>query len=161
MLDEELNLGKKTIVQWVQSKINTKLTDSQITDIEDIWSKVWSPNSKMQDLTNRLAKHYTICVASNLDKQNGDMYIENNYLSGFSNNLFLSYKMNCLKPEKDFYNKMIADLSIKPYQILFIDDHEKNITNASSLDIVTIKFSISEGIKTLENKLNNLNINLT
>lgn len=104
-------------------------------------------------LVKKLAQRYYVGAMSNLDQQNGDMYIENDYFSIFNHDLFLSYQIKKLKPSKEFFNEVVSKLNVKPYQILLIDDHESNIEQAKGLKIETIKFSISEGTQILENRL--------
>lgn len=44
--------------------------------------------------------------------------------------MFLSYEMKCLKPSKYIYEKVINTIGIKPENIIFFDDNEKNVQGA-------------------------------
>ena len=47
--------------------------------------------------------------------------------------LFLSYELECQKPDKKIYEKVQDSVPFKPSDILFIDDLEKNINTAKKM----------------------------
>lgn len=49
--------------------------------------------------------------------------------------LFLSYKMNCIKPSKDIYLKVIDTLNCEVDNVIFFDDNEKNVEGAKKVGI--------------------------
>ncbi len=48
-------------------------------------------------------------------------------MEDYFDKMYLSYQMNCLKPEAEIYEKLIADSGIIPAESLFIDDSARNI----------------------------------
>ena len=63
--------------------------------------------------------------------------------------IFVSYKLHCLKPERDIYQKVIDKLGCKAEEVIFIDDKEKNVSIARSLGMIGIVFDK----KTIKNKV--------
>ena len=54
---------------------------------------------------------------------------------------FVSFELNCLKPEKEIYQKVLDRLLCKPCEIIFVDDKEKNVKGAQELGINGIVFN--------------------
>lgn len=144
VLDDELNLGNIDIIRYIEKKICRDLNREERDFVLNKWKSTWSPNPKMRELVKELKDNgYTVTVISNLDKENGNMYRDRGDFDIFSNELFLSYEYKLLKPNEEFFLKICEKYTIKPYEILFIDDHERNISVANKLGINTIKFSIT------------------
>lgn len=57
---------------------------------------------------------------------------------------FFSYRMNCSKPSKEIYIKMLEQGNMKAEETLFIDDGQKNIEAASRVGIRTLKVENGE-----------------
>lgn len=51
---------------------------------------------------------------------------------------FYSYELKMLKPSRQIYEKVIAEVDTKPEEILFIDDAKDNIEAAGALGITTL-----------------------
>lgn len=163
LLDKELNLGKKTITDWVESKIARRLNPEERDYIETIWKNTWKPNQKMKELVNKLKQNgYKVGILSNMDAINGGMYNEKGYFSEFPiGNRFLSYEKGITKPDKEIFELVLTELKLEPYEILFIDDHEDNISAAHSQGIETIQFSLKDdsNLEGLEKNLKEYCIN--
>lgn len=65
-------------------------------------------------------------------------------LDDYFDSLYLSYKMNCSKPNDDIYMKMLAIGNMKPDEVLFIDDGAKNIEAAQRAGINVLKVENGE-----------------
>ena len=56
-------------------------------------------------------------------------------IDDFFEQLFLSYKMGMVKPQKEIFSAMLANAGLKAEETLFIDDSAANCAAASSLGI--------------------------
>lgn len=74
-------------------------------------------------------KHYKIGLLSNLRLMDFNRYKEQLEQLNFDY-MFLSYKMKCIKPSNDIYEKVINSIGIKPQNIIFFDDNHKNVQGA-------------------------------
>lgn len=164
LLDKELNLGKKSITEWVESKIARRLNPDEREYIERIWTSSWKPNPKMKDLVRMIKKSgYKVGMLSNMDELNGGVYNDNGYFAEFPiENRFLSYERGITKPDRGIFELVLKELDLKPYEVLFIDDHEDNISMAHSLGFETIQFSLKDdsNLKGLKNNLKEHCINV-
>ena len=74
-------------------------------------------------------KHYKIGLLSNLRLMDFNRYKEQLEQLNFDY-MFLSYKMKCIKPNNVIYKKVISTIGIKPQNIIFFDDNERNVQGA-------------------------------
>lgn len=161
-IDERVNLGEITIIEWIEENINRELNESEKKKVEETWKNIWKPNIEIQKLIGMLKNEgYEVGVLSNLDSINGDEYNERGDLSLFPLKYrFLSYERKMLKPSKDFFELVINETGFTPYEILFIDDHEDNIKVAQSINMHTILFSLKKNtdISKLKDALGKFNV---
>lgn len=148
MLDEALNKGDATIVDWVEKQLRREpkgLSTREREFVKSTWTSIWKPNPEMKKLVKGLiANNYKVGVVSNLDQLNGENYFSKGYFRAFSEGfLFLSYKMKLVKPETEFFQYVLDETGLKPYQILIIDDHNENIMKARNMGFYTITFSLN------------------
>lgn len=80
-------------------------------------------------------KHYKTGLLSNLRLMDFNRYKEKIEQLNFDY-IFLSYKMKCIKPNNDIYEKVINTIGIKPQNIIFFDDNQKNVQNALKTGIM-------------------------
>lgn len=154
VLDDELNLGDIDIVEFWERKAKKQFTKEEKNKIKDTWEKIWKPNEDIKKIMIKLAKNgYNIVPFSNLDRENGEMYLIRGDFNKFKSNHYFSYKYKLLKPNEKFFVKLMKNEGCKPYEILLIDDKLENINMAKKLNWHTIHFSINDGYDTLINLL--------
>ncbi len=92
-----------------------------------------------------LRKHYRVCLLSNTNPfimdwaANPDFYGTGRSLYAYFDQLFLSYKMHCVKPDPEIFEKVFATLNEQPGDILFVDDGQANINAGKQLGMLTYK----------------------
>lgn len=162
LLNQDLNLGNINITEWVEKEIGQPLGEDSKKNIIDKWKKVWKPNTQMKSLVKKLKQEgYQVGIFSNLDLINGDMYKEKGYFLPFPPEYhFLSYELKMTKPNDDFYKEIQKRTGLSPYEILLIDDHERNIVKAKNLGFYTIQYSNTTGIEELYRELKGKGIQL-
>ncbi|HOO69213.1 MAG TPA: HAD family phosphatase [Bacteroidales bacterium] len=90
-----------------------------------------------------LRKQYRVCLLSNTNPfimdwaANPDFCGTGSSLYKFFDHLFLSYRMQCVKPDPVIFEKVLATLNDKPGEILFIDDGPANIKAGQDLGMLT------------------------
>lgn len=146
LLDFQLNLGERNIVEYIGEIIDRVLTVQEEQKIEELWGKVWKPNPKMVEIVKKIKENdIDVYPCSNLDKENGLRYIERGDFLEFSDTYFLSYDMKKVKTRADFFEKVLEILSKKksnlcPFELILIDDQEKNLTLAKTVGIQGIHY---------------------
>ncbi len=156
-INDKMMLGDITIKEYLMevSDDMKNLDDCKWEKIQERWQQTWSPNKNMKRLMEDVAKYgYEIIPFSNLDRENGDKYIRDNYLPLCCKERYLSYERKMSKPHeqtfKDF-SKFVKskDVIYGEYQILLIDDQKENISIATELGWKTIYYSNKTSIEKL------------
>jgi FMN phosphatase YigB (HAD superfamily) len=99
--------------------------------------------TEMKDFLNELArsKKYKLYVLSNTNPIHFE-YATNKYdYINVIENVLLSYRLKCLKPDDSIYEKIIKENNIIPEETIFIDDLEKNCDVAEKFGIKTIHYT--------------------
>lgn len=171
-IDNKLMLGEKTLRNFIEGRISKEqkesLTEKDWQDILNQWGKTWKPNQAVEKLVDDLIDlGYTIVPFSNLDRENGDLYIEKEYLPSRCTSRYFSYEKGKTKPNENAFKgfeRMLSEQlkakNIKAYQILLIDDQNENISMAKTIGWESVKFSNTEedGVKNLVNELKKIGI---
>lgn len=72
---------------------------------------------------------YKVCLLSNL-KEIDDEKLKQNFDIYIFDQMFLSYKLDMVKPEDNIYQYVINTLKAKPEDIYFFDDNKENVESA-------------------------------
>ena len=129
--DEEfLGLVKQNIIQTSDEEI-ISIVNKIINSIYEIkfgidklkLIKVIHPDIKLIVATNHLSFIHDYIL-----KTFGKLF----------DNIYISANMNAIKPDCEFYAKILSDLNISPEEMLFLDDSERNIVGAQQCKINSI-----------------------
>jgi putative hydrolase of the HAD superfamily len=74
-------------------------------------------------------------------------------LDYYFDELYVSYKMGCMKPDAEIFNKMIRSAQINPSETFFIDDSDANITTAKKLGFKTFWFKKENSFSEINDKI--------
>lgn len=167
-LNSDLSTGKINILKYVENACDSDskkrfkaLSKENKETILRKWNSTWQKDEKAYLLVEKLLSlGYEVIPFSNVDKDNGDMYIREHYFPVDCRHFVFSYKYGVSKEggalfEKfvDIVNKLFNDNSsekteryqVEGYQILLIDDHKDNVNTAKSMGWNTIHFDKSSG----------------
>ena len=141
-IDKKLNLDENyNIINYLFSEFPQKAKKTIINNGKDkiieYWKTTWKLNEHIQKLASKLKTlGYTIAICSNCDALNANHYRLSQYFLDFDT--IFSYECKCVKPQEEFFNYILQKYNCKPYEVLFIDDHQKNTNIAKSLGFETI-----------------------
>ena len=100
---------------------------------------------------------YKVYLLSNLKEIDYEKFIKHFDVSIFDE-MFLSFKLDMLKPNDDIYQYVINKLNTKPENIYFFDDNKENVDgairngiNAYQVTGETVKKVVEEILNTLNN----------
>ena len=108
--------------------------------IDYIWVRLIRPNPDIVPLVEGLKSDHRLVLASNTDRIHFPYAVQ--HFGGLQhfNRYFLSYEMGLLKPEPEFFHRVLRDLHVSPVDCVFIDDTVENVAAAASIGIQTLKF---------------------
>jgi len=123
---------------------------------KELYKKHKKINQKIKVLINKLKENFKIICFTNTNDLHFEAHNEQNHLGSFDL-VYASFELGKIKEEKGAFDKILNDAGLKPNEVVFIDDHEKNINNAKSIGINAIKY---ENYNQLVEELNRLGINV-
>lgn len=149
VLDEGLNLLSKDIIQVInEARIEQnlpKLTTDETSVVKELWLNNWKPDEIMVDVLQTLQGKCDLGVLSNADFLNGENYKSKGYFRYFSqNHLFLSYEMNCRKPDKEIFQQVVKRTGYTPEEITFVDNSPENVVAAKEFELNAVLYSNEE-----------------
>jgi len=104
------------------------------------------PIPGMERLVERAAVHHTVALVSNTNPIHMAL-AEANVPSVSSLPIrFLSYEMRTLKPEPEYYDKVLRGLAFSPEEIVFVDDRRENVDGAEAIGMRGVLFQTPEGL---------------
>ncbi len=113
--------------EWVSDILRVSLT---LDELHFIWCDMFRMNAEMVELGRQLASAYDTVLASNTSRAHYDWIIGKFPQVAFFRAAALSYELGVMKPERQYYEKMIGCLNIDPGRSVFIDDLAENIAAA-------------------------------
>jgi putative hydrolase of the HAD superfamily len=122
--------------------------DCDISDdkIDWAWNQILKdmPNTRIQ-LLKDIRAHYRTFLLSNSNDVHYHYYLndlqQQHQIKSFDvlfEKAYFSFQLNMIKPEPEFYEKVLFNHNLNANETLFIDDLKQNIDAASTLGIHTI-----------------------
>ncbi|MEI6863695.1 MAG: HAD family hydrolase, partial [Candidatus Omnitrophota bacterium] len=123
-----------------------------------IWNNIFWEDEVSCDIARRLKNNgYTLFLLSNVNKLHFE-FIERKFnIINIFDEMILSYVVGSMKPEKAIFNEVIRRAGGSGNKILYIDDRDDLIKQASAMGINSIRF---EGGEKLELELKDRGINV-
>lgn len=122
----------------VKETISDNTADEIIRISKHVIDSIYDSKVSLKDLVDLKNKHKDILfvVATNHVSFVQECILKK--FNNFFNEIYISANLNEIKPNLEFYNKILKDLGISPNEMLFLDDSIKNIQGAKDCDIHTI-----------------------
>ena len=102
------------------------------------------PQSHFDALTRLRKEGYRICLLSNTNPfffewaESEAFDGQGNPISSYFDSIYVSFQCKLLKPSREIYEHVLHSEGIRPEQLLFIDDSERNTEAAAALGIQTM-----------------------
>ena len=125
---------RKEIKHYLSSSISDQ-------ELDAAWNKMLLDIPKQRiDWVLKLKEKYQCVLLSNTNKVHYDYYRGNlesvhgyKKFSDLFHKTYFSHEIGMRKPDANIYNYVLEDLKLKPSEVLFIDDTQKNIDAAQKL----------------------------
>lgn len=145
--------GKISFKEFFKQVRNILNIDDRIKykDFKDIWNSIFIKEDKnMVNLIAQLKEKYRIVIVSNINVTHYN-YIKKKYkIMKEVKEQVLSFKVGADKPDIKIYNEAFKRTNAQPEEIIYIDDREDLIEEASNLGLNCIQY---KGYKDLVEKL--------
>jgi len=150
---EKGEIEERKFYEWIKAALGLDLTYEEFVPV---WNEIFWEDEASCNIARRLkADGHRMFLLSNVNKLHFE-YIKDKFgIIGIFDELILSYKVGAMKPEKAIFEEVVRRAGGDMAQILYIDDREDLIKEASALGIRSIRF---EGAEKLEKKLKDIGV---
>ena len=103
------------------------------------------PQRNLDTIRRLREKGYRVCLLSNTNPfffewaESGAFDSHGHPIRDYFDALYVSFQCKLLKPSREIYEHVLRSEGIRPGQLLFIDDSERNTEAAAALGIQTIR----------------------
>ena len=144
----DLFFQSQATIDFEAGKITPKDFYLQVKDMLDlnlsfnsftpIWNDIFflSPTNRLiYRLANTLRANYKTALLSNINTLHYEYLKKHFPVFGVFDEIFLSFELELIKPDKKIYEKVIQELKVSAQEIFYIDDRQELVESASSLGI--------------------------
>jgi HAD superfamily hydrolase (TIGR01509 family) len=128
-----------------------KLTNQSSEVIAEQWRELAIIDQEVIEVIKKLRNINPVALCSNAPSDLIRPILEANQLESLFDVIVISGEVGMVKPNQDIYLYTLEKLNVKPEEVFFIDDSQKNIEAANALGMKTILFKSFSDIAGLVN----------
>ncbi len=129
----------------LRAHLNNKFDESELR--QAFLSVLTDPIPGMEDLVRRVTERMPAAVVSNTNEYHFSSVLPRIHALDYLPKRYLSYQLGVIKPLPEFYERVKKGENVKPEEMLFIDDVEKNIGAANKAGMSGYLFQGAEGLE--------------
>ena len=119
----------------------------------EVWLTI-VPQAEVRDLVSALRAEGVRCyLATNQTEHRGRYMAENLGYDALLDGSFWSYELGVAKPEPAFFTAILDRVGLEPHEVLFVDDHLRNVEAARSLGLAAEHWHVDHGVLALRELL--------
>jgi len=113
------------------------------------------PQRNLEKISQLRKDGYRVCLLSNTNPfffewaESGDFDGQGHSLRHYFDSVYVSFECKLLKPSREIYEHVLRRENIRPENLLFIDDSERNTSAAAALGIRTLHVETNSDWTTL------------
>ena len=138
----DMGMSDEDFYELMKSEFDSKYHEV-IKDIIFTWTDHFSVHEDMMSVVKELKKNHNLYMLSNMPYSFVKKAKESHEFDMFDS-LFFSCEYKMIKPDIEFYKKLLETNNLDPKDCLYIDDLMDNLIPAKSLGIDTYLFNIKE-----------------
>lgn len=108
--------------------------------VRDDWVQAAEINTSLVDFICRLKSKYKIAVCSNTQPELFRELLQKYRLEDLFDVVVSSSEVGMMKPGLEIFRHTLAELEVKPEEVLFIDDRVANVEGTEKVGIVSILY---------------------
>ncbi|MBN1969410.1 MAG: HAD-IA family hydrolase [Candidatus Delongbacteria bacterium] len=137
-LNIRFNKGGLTPQEFYNLTMGFMTKQIKYSSFVKLWTDIFKIDEEMCNFYKTLKNDgYNIILASNTDPLHYQHIVESYDLS-FLTDSFLSYENHAIKPDQNFFTKLIEKYELTPESSIFIDDLKENIVAAEKAALTVI-----------------------
>lgn len=139
-LFEEGKIAPEDFFDEIKKSLDCKIN---FREFLPVWNEIFfltSQNLEIYHLAAKLKQRFTIALLSNINLLHFEYLKEKFSMFSVFDQIFLSYKLQVIKPEKFIYDLVVSKLALKPEQIFYLDDRRELVAAARAQGIRAFQF---------------------
>jgi putative hydrolase of the HAD superfamily len=126
-----------------------------------VWSEI-EPATDILDLVRLLRScGMTVSLATNQQAHRANFMTNSLGYRAYFDHLLYSCELGFSKPSVEYFSSALAKIAIEPSEVLFIDDHEANVSAARSCGLHGELFHLSEGVGRIQEILKSYGLDVS
>lgn len=113
----------------------------QFEDFAELWSDIFTEIPETIALVRQLKGRVPMALLSNTNEMHVDWVMGRWDFMRLFDNLVLSFREGCAKPEPEIYRRALAKMSVKPAEAFFVDDRPENVAGALAVGMDAVPFT--------------------
>lgn len=137
-IDDKANLDKISAQEYYSELAD--ITGSQPQQVEGYFNKKIVINTELLSVLEALKNQYKIIMLSNSNSTMLRNILDHYSLSSYFDDIIISGEVGYIKPQTEIYQLVLDRLSLRPLQVIYIDDRLQNIEAAEKIGIKGILY---------------------
>jgi putative hydrolase of the HAD superfamily len=132
--------GKLTPREYWGGVLGRPVGAAEVELLESLDSAQWSHlNAQTLSVLQALRdEQASVALLSNMPDQMSQRHLTGSSWTRFFSKLYFSGPLGLVKPDRQIFDHVVADLGVRPGDVVFIDDNAANIATAQKLGFITV-----------------------
>lgn len=113
----------------------------------EVWTGLLSLNQGIMPMIESLEPRYNLVLASNTEPIHWSYCARNYDVLNYYHRRFLSFEMGLIKPDPEYFHRVLGGLGASPEECVFIDDRQENVDSAKSVGITAVRFTGNDSLQ--------------
>ena len=127
--------GKGDFTEDLRHVLSRWRLAERLADVLRIWTSIRPDPAIFELIASVRSFGIRCCLATNQQAYRGSYMSESLRYRDLFDVEFYSYQLGVAKPASEYFRAIVERLSLAPAEVLFIDDHERNVAAARSVGI--------------------------
>lgn len=152
--------GRSDFIGALSELLLERQCPGTLQDALAAWTMI-EPDSGMTDVVRALRRGGLRCyLGTNQEPHRASYMSEQLGYSGLFDREFYSCRMGIAKPASAYFHSIVEELGVPPTTVLFLDDHEVNVSSAREAGLNAVRFLVDSGPLRLEQALRDFGLHV-
>lgn len=147
--EEPCLLGKGDFEALLSSVLKKWDSPATVSEALNIWTMIDPDDSVLGLIRTLRANGTTVALATNQQQHRAEFMLNGLGYAKEFDHILCSCFLGHAKPGVEYFNKSVDILDIPPDQMLFIDDHDRNVESAKIAGLHSHRFHLDDGLNAL------------
>ncbi|OHE76548.1 MAG: hypothetical protein A2107_09815 [Verrucomicrobia bacterium GWF2_62_7] len=138
---QDYESGRLTSHQFFEHAREALGFRGRFEDFAELWSDIFTEIPETIALVRQLKGRVPLALLSNTNEMHIDWVMGRWDFMRLFDDLVLSFREGCAKPEPEIYRRALAKMAVKPAEAFFVDDRPENVAGALAVGMDAVPFT--------------------